>query len=140
VFDVNDEIPRGEVGERAQSRAALVGRPAPPCPPRAEQLGLGQADQPERRALEARVGAAHHDGQELGAQQRRDDRPLQLVVLEDLPQPGGGVGIAGHEPDAEPLRPVLGQAGGQPAELAAETLDRARLEAERRAAGRRPCH
>ncbi len=96
-----------------------------------EQLGLGEADETEPRALEPHVGAAHQDGQRLRPEQGRDERRLALEIPHDLLEPVRRLGVGGEEAHPEALAAPRGERGLETAELPADAVDRARLEAKR---------
>ena len=80
---VDHEVARVEVGEGGDGRAPLEDGTAQPPPARAEDVLLGEQDEPEGGQLEARRAIARDDTEALRAPEGGVGPRLQIVLLED---------------------------------------------------------
>ena len=127
---VNHEVANLEIREHREGGPPLEARPAQGPPPGAEELFLGEKDQPEGRDPEPLGALADQDAQPLRASQRHAVGGLEAVLPEDLLQAVGLGLVLNHQADPKAFAEPLDELSGQLAELSAEAPDRPRIEGE----------
>ena len=134
---VDHQVAGREVREGRDGRAPLEQRPAQPAAAGAEDLLLGEDDEPEGRELEPGRAVPDENPQPLGAPEPGLGPGRKPVLRKDLPQALGLRLVGDHETHGKALAAPALELGGESLELAVESADGARPHGDALAAGSR---